>query len=78
MSTGVAAENNPTVAISFILAGMAFISVNDVLIKQLSGDYPLHQMVFVRSVKSSNVLTFSNSIMANDSQNPERREEIVS
>jgi S-adenosylmethionine uptake transporter len=28
---------------------MACISVNDMLIKQLSGDYPLHQMVFVRS-----------------------------
>ena len=43
------AENNPTTAIAFILAGMFFISVNDALIKQLSGDYPLHQMVFVRS-----------------------------
>ena len=43
------AENNPTVAIAFILAGMAAISVNDMLIKQLSGGYPLHQMVFVRS-----------------------------
>ncbi|MEM7237879.1 MAG: DMT family transporter [Pseudomonadota bacterium] len=32
-----------------ILIGMACISVNDVLIKQLSGDYPLHQMIFVRS-----------------------------
>ncbi len=42
-------ENNPTTAIVFILTGMAFISFNDVLIKQLSGDYPLHQMVFVRS-----------------------------
>ena len=49
MSTGPAAENNPTTAISFILVGMIFISLNDVLIKQLSGDYPLHQMVFVRS-----------------------------
>ena len=43
------AENNPSVAIGFILVGMIFISLNDVLIKQLSGDYPLHQMVFVRS-----------------------------
>ena len=49
MSTGSAAENNPAVAIAFILVGMVFISLNDVLIKQLSGDYPLHQMVFVRS-----------------------------
>lgn len=28
---------------------MAAISVNDMLIKQLSGGYPLHQMVFIRS-----------------------------
>lgn len=39
-----------TRAIAFILAGMICISVNDMLIKLLSGGYPLHQMVFVRSV----------------------------
>lgn len=38
-----------TVAISSILIGMFCISINDMLIKRLSGDYPLHQMVFVRS-----------------------------
>ena len=43
------AQNNPTVGIMFILLGMICISINDMLIKQLSGDYPLHQMVFVRS-----------------------------
>jgi S-adenosylmethionine uptake transporter len=36
-------------AIVFILFGMVCISVNDMLIKFLSGGYPLHQMVFVRS-----------------------------
>ncbi|MBY6200049.1 DMT family transporter [Maritalea mobilis] len=36
-------------AILFILAGVFFISINDMLIKLLSGGYPLHQMVFVRS-----------------------------
>lgn len=36
-------------AILFILVGMLCISVNDMTIKLLSGDYPLHQMVFVRS-----------------------------
>jgi len=36
-------------AILFILLGMLCISVNDMGIKFLSGDYPLHQMVFVRS-----------------------------
>ncbi|MEM7060234.1 MAG: DMT family transporter [Pseudomonadota bacterium] len=41
--------NNPALGIAFIVFGMIAISVNDMLIKQLSGDYPLHQMVFVRS-----------------------------
>lgn len=36
-------------AILFILLGMLCISVNDMAIKFLSGGYPLHQMVFVRS-----------------------------
>ena len=35
--------------ILYILAGMAAISINDVLIKQLSGGYALHQIVFTRS-----------------------------
>ena len=35
--------------IGFILAGVTAISLNDMLIKQLSGGYPLHQMVFIRS-----------------------------
>ncbi|MDJ0778887.1 MAG: DMT family transporter [Gammaproteobacteria bacterium] len=35
--------------IGFILLGMLAISINDMLIKWLSGDYPLHQMVFIRS-----------------------------
>ncbi|SDE24039.1 S-adenosylmethionine uptake transporter [Ruegeria marina] len=38
-----------TAGILYILAGMTAISVNDMLIKQLSGNYPLHQIVFVRS-----------------------------
>ncbi|WP_324610010.1 DMT family transporter [Nioella nitratireducens] len=32
-----------------IVLGMVFITVNDSLIKALGGDYPLHQMVFIRS-----------------------------
>lgn len=39
----------PNRAIVLILIGMACISVNDMLIKLLSGGYPLHQMVFIRS-----------------------------
>ncbi|WP_101065517.1 DMT family transporter [Roseovarius salinarum] len=40
---------NPATGIGFILLGMLAISVNDMLIKFLSGGYPLHQMVFTRS-----------------------------
>ena len=40
---------NAKLGISFILLGMLCISVNDMVIKQLSGDYPLHQLIFVRS-----------------------------
>jgi len=40
---------NPTVAITFILIAIVAISINDMLIKLLSGDYPLHQMIFTRS-----------------------------
>jgi S-adenosylmethionine uptake transporter len=36
-------------AVAFILVAMLCISVNDMLIKLLSGGYPLHQIVFVRS-----------------------------
>lgn len=42
-------EHRAAAGIAFILFGMVCISVNDMLIKQLSGGYPLHQMVFVRS-----------------------------
>jgi S-adenosylmethionine uptake transporter len=45
----VTAPQNTAAGIGFVLAGMAAISVNDVLIKELSGGYPLHQMVFIRS-----------------------------
>jgi len=42
-------QNRSASAIVFILVGMLAISVNDMLIKQLSGGYPLHQIVFTRS-----------------------------
>ncbi|MEM0988540.1 MAG: DMT family transporter [Pseudomonadota bacterium] len=48
MSTG-SSTSNARLGILFILIGMTAISVNDMLIKALSGNYPLHQMVFVRS-----------------------------
>ncbi|MEM8578053.1 MAG: DMT family transporter [Pseudomonadota bacterium] len=43
------AQNRPAAGIAFILAGVFCISINDMLIKALSGGYPLHQLVFTRS-----------------------------
>ena len=43
------AHNRPGAAIAFVLAGVLAISVNDMLIKQLSGGYPLHEIVFFRA-----------------------------
>jgi len=42
-------SHNPAAGIGFILLAMFAISINDTLIKFLSGGYPLHQMVFTRS-----------------------------
>ncbi|MEM6308997.1 MAG: DMT family transporter [Pseudomonadota bacterium] len=44
-----AKQNRPGLGIIFILFGILCISVNDLIIKELSGDYPLHQSVFLRS-----------------------------
>lgn len=45
----VPSSTRPAAGIVFVLVGMAAISINDMLIKQLSGGYPLHQIVFSRS-----------------------------
>ena len=42
-------QNVAGLGILFVLMGVFSISINDLLIKQLSGGYPLHQIVFVRS-----------------------------
>jgi S-adenosylmethionine uptake transporter len=44
------ARNTSGPAIAFVLFGVLCISLNDMLIKQLSSGYPLHQIVFVRSL----------------------------
>lgn len=44
-----APQNRAGLAILFVLIGVGAISINDMLIKQLSGGYPLHQIVFARS-----------------------------
>jgi len=42
-------QNLAGLGILFVLVGVFCISINDLLIKQLSGGYPLHQIVFARS-----------------------------
>lgn len=42
-------QNRAGLAIAFILVGICTISINDMLVKQLSGGYPLHEIVFARS-----------------------------
>ncbi|MEM7188930.1 MAG: DMT family transporter [Pseudomonadota bacterium] len=49
MSLAQSPQNRPIAGIAFILVAMVAISVNDMLIKRLSGEYPLHELVFVRS-----------------------------
>ena len=41
--------NSATLGILFVLGGVFAISINDMLIKELSGDYPLHELIFLRS-----------------------------
>ena len=41
--------DRPRAGILFILGGIALISVQDVVIKWISGDYPVHEIVFIRS-----------------------------
>ena len=48
--TSTSATNRPFAGIFFIILAMTAISVNDMLIKHLSGGYPLHQLVLIRSV----------------------------
>lgn len=44
------AQPSSTAGIAFLVLGMVAISLNDMMIKLLSGDYPLHQMTMTRSV----------------------------
>lgn len=49
MTPSTSSLDRPALGILFICLGVIAISVNDLLIKLLSGGYPLHQMVFTRS-----------------------------
>ncbi|MGB7241516.1 MAG: DMT family transporter [Sulfitobacter sp.] len=44
-----APQNQAGIGILFVLMGVFAISINDMLIKQLSQGYPLHQIIFFRS-----------------------------
>lgn len=50
MTPSSARQNRPGVGIFFIVLAMTAITINDTLFKKLSGEYPLHEMVFVRSI----------------------------
>lgn len=43
-------DNRPVIGIGLLLIAMVGISFNDVMIKLLAGDYPLHQMVLTRAI----------------------------
>ncbi len=45
-----ATVNSARLGIFAMLAGMFFISMNDMLVKSLSGGYPLHQLILFRSI----------------------------
>ena len=49
-STPLKASNHPAAGILLIMLAMGAISINDMMIKMLSGAYPLHEMVFIRSI----------------------------
>ena len=49
VETAAPSLNRPAAGIGFIVLAMLAISINDMLIKLLSGGYPLHQMVLIRS-----------------------------
>lgn len=46
----VSPQRKSTAGIGFIVVGVVAISFNDMMIKALSGGYPLHQIVFIRSL----------------------------
>jgi drug/metabolite transporter (DMT)-like permease len=50
ISPVVESHNSPLKAISFLIAGVFVFSLQDVIIKWISGNYPVHEIVFIRSV----------------------------
>ena len=52
MTTTQTGINRQWQGISFILLGMSLFSIQDVIVKLISGDYPIHQIVALRSLIS--------------------------
>ncbi len=52
MTTTQTGINRQWQGISFILLGMSLFSIQDVIVKLISGDYPIHQIVALRSMIS--------------------------
>ena len=40
----------PVKAVLCVVAGLSIFSIQDVIIKSISGSYPVHEIVFVRSL----------------------------
>jgi drug/metabolite transporter (DMT)-like permease len=49
-ATSAEQARTPLRAVGFLVAGISIFAFQDVIIKWLSGDYPIHQILFVRSV----------------------------
>ena len=52
MATTADQVHTPLRAVGFLVAGISIFAFQDVIIKWLSGDYPVHQILFVRSLTS--------------------------
>jgi drug/metabolite transporter (DMT)-like permease len=49
-STAAEMHNRPLKAIGFLIAGVLVYSLHDVIIKWISGSYPVHEIVLIRSI----------------------------
>jgi S-adenosylmethionine uptake transporter len=50
MTTAAETHDSPLKGIGFLIAGVFVFSIQDVIIKWISGNYPVHQIVFIRSI----------------------------
>lgn len=67
-------HHRPILGIIFMSVGMFCISLNDMLVKALSGDYPLHQLVLLRAcialLVAAVILRFEGGVKALRVRNP--------